>query len=201
MESVERTSAGSDVGAGGEPAAAPPEPLAPKPGIAGRLIGKGPYLLISLAVLALDQWTKWLVELHVPLSAVEPVFPGLNITHVQNTGVAFGMLARDGGAPWLAALVLIALAAVGAYFVLAPRDQRLLLTSLGLILGGALGNLVDRVNAGAVTDFIDVYVGSYHWYFFNVADAAISIGIAMMAFESLRPHRADPAEPDPAAEQ
>ncbi len=185
MESIDRES-------GGREARETPEP---RPGIAARLAGKGPYLLISLAVLALDQWTKWLVELHVPLSSVEPVFPGLNITHVKNTGVAFGMFASDGGAPWpLAVLVVLALTAVGTYFLVAPRDHRLLLTSLGLILGGALGNLIDRVHAGAVTDFIDVYAGSYHWYFFNVADAAISVGIALMAFEALRPH------PEPAAD-
>lgn len=192
MESLDRTAAGRET----------PTAAVPHTAWAVRLAGKGPYLLISLAVLALDQWTKWLVELHVPLSAVQPVFPGLNITHVQNTGVAFGMFARDGGAPWfLAVMVIAALTAVGAYFVLAPREHRLLLTSLGLILGGALGNLIDRINAGAVTDFIDVYVGTYHWYFFNVADAAISVGIALMAFESLRPHRPEPdGSPDAATE-
>jgi signal peptidase II len=192
MEIDDRESAGREA----------PEPQAPRPGIAARLAGKGPYLLVSLAVLALDQWTKWLVELHVPLSSVEPVFPGLNITHVRNTGVAFGMFASDGGAPWpLAALVIAALAAVGFYFLFAPRDHRLLLTSLGLILGGALGNLIDRVHSGAVTDFVDVYAGTYHWYFFNVADAAISVGIALMAFESLRPYPAQTADAArPAAE-
>ena len=158
--------------------------------LVARLAGKGPYLLVALAVLALDQWTKWLVELHLPLSAVEPVFPGLNLTHVRNTGVAFGLFAEPGSTSWpLALLGLAALGAVAVYFVLAPREHRLLLSALGLILGGAVGNLLDRLASGAVTDFIDVYVGEFHWYFFNAADSAITVGIALMAFESLRPHR------------
>jgi len=158
--------------------------------LAERLAGKAPYLLLALAVLALDQWTKWLVELHLPLSAVEPVFPGFNLTHVRNTGVAFGLFAEPGGTSWpLALLGLAALTAVAVYFVLAPRRHRLLLTALGLILGGAVGNLLDRLASGAVTDFIDLYVGDFHWYFFNAADSAITVGIALMAFESLRPHR------------
>lgn len=159
-----------------------------------RLAGKAPFLLLSLAVLALDQWTKWLVELHLPLSVVHPVVPGFNLTHVRNTGVAFGLFAEPGATSWpLAVLGLAALGAVLAYFVYAPRDHRLLLAALGLILGGAVGNLLDRLASGAVTDFIDLYAGSYHWYFFNLADTAISVGIALMAFESLRPHRR-PAE-------
>lgn len=158
--------------------------------LAARLTGKGPYLLVALAVLALDQWTKWLVELHLPLSAVQPVFPGLNLTHVRNTGVAFGLFAAPGSTSWpLALLGLAALGAVVFYFVLAPREHRLLLTALGLILGGAVGNLLDRLASGAVTDFIDVYAGDFHWYFFNAADSAITVGIVLMAFESLRPHR------------
>jgi signal peptidase II len=158
--------------------------------LAARLAGKGPYLLVALAVLALDQWTKWLVELHLPLSAVQPVFPGLNLTHVRNTGVAFGLFAAPGSTSWpLALLGMAALGAVVFYFVLAPRAHRLLLSALGLILGGAVGNLLDRLASGAVTDFIDVYVGDFHWYFFNAADSAITVGIVLMAFESLRPHR------------
>ena len=165
-------------------------------GLRERLAGKSPYLLLALAVLVLDQWSKWLVELHLPLSAVEPVFPGFNLTHVRNTGVAFGLFAEPGRTSWpLALLGLAALGAVAAYFLLASRAHRLLLTALGLILGGAVGNLLDRLASGAVTDFVDLYAGRYHWYFFNVADAAITVGIALMAFESLRPHRhAEPAE-------
>jgi len=162
---------------------------------AERLAGKSPYLLVALAVLALDQWTKWLVERHLPLSAVEPVFPGFNLTHVRNTGVAFGLFAEPGGTSWpLALLGIAALAAVGAYFILAPRNHRLLLTALGLILGGAVGNLLDRLASGAVTDFIDLYAGDFHWYFFNAADSAITVGIVLMAWESLRPHRHEEGE-------
>lgn len=161
--------------------------------------GKPAYLIISLAVLVLDQWSKWLVEAHLPYSVAQPVIDGfLNLTHVRNTGVAFGLLSghgAEGGGSWtLALLGLLALAAVVFYFRLASPSQKLLLTALALIMGGALGNLVDRVAAGAVTDFIDVYVGTQHWPSFNVADSAITVGIVLMLFDSFRPHPDDPAE-------
>jgi signal peptidase II len=78
---------------------------------------------------------------------------------------------------------------VAVYFRVAPIDHRLLLTSLALILGGAVGNLCDRVASGAVTDFVDVYLGPHHWPSFNVADSAISIGIVLLALDSFRPRR------------
>ncbi len=150
------------------------------------------YLLVSLAVLVADQWTKWLVELHLPHHSAHPVVPGfLNLTHIRNNGVAFGLFAGDGGGnPWLlTALGLAALGAVLAYFWLASSRDRVLLVALALVVGGALGNLIDRVASGAVTDFVDVYVGVHHWPAFNVADSAISIGIVLMAFDSLRSGR------------
>ena len=179
------------------PPAAPP---------AGRSASRGRFLLLSLAVLVADQWTKWLVDLHLPEHAVEPVVPGLlNLTHVENTGVAFGLFAAAGhgaGAWLLAALGLAALALVGLYFWRVPAGNRLLQTSLALVLGGAVGNLIDRVAAGAVTDFIDLYVGTYHWHTFNVADSAISVGIALIAWDTLVAHRrvgrAGAATADPA---
>lgn len=161
------------------------------------LAGKASYLLISLAVLALDQWTKWLVEAHLPAHTSLAVIPDLlSLTHVRNTGVAFGLFAAGGagGAAWLLTLLgLAALAAVGAYFWFAPRDNRLLLFALALIVGGAVGNLFDRVVSGAVTDFIDVYVGVHHWPSFNVADSAISIGIVTLAIDSFRSHKEAPS--------
>jgi signal peptidase II len=89
---------------------------------------------------------------------------------------------------------LAALTAVGIYFWFTPSRDRMLLIALALVVGGAVGNLIDRVVAGAVTDFIDIYVGTHHWPSFNIADSAISIGIALMALDSVRLQRsANPA--------
>jgi signal peptidase II len=158
------------------------------------------FLFISVAILVLDQWTKWLVEVHLPHAASHPLIPGfLNVTHVRNTGVAFGLFAShgaDGGAWLLVVMGLVALAAVFLYFRFAPARNRLLLAALALIVGGAVGNLIDRLASGAVTDFVDVYVGSYHWPAFNVADSAITVGIGLMILDSFRsPGRGEsPAE-------
>lgn len=120
------------------------------------------------------------------------MIPGLfNLTHVRNTGVAFGLFASDGtggGGGWLLTLLgLGALIAVGLYFWYTPSRDRVLLVALALVVGGAVGNLIDRVSSGAVTDFLDVYLGLHHWPSFNVADSAISIGIVLMAIDSFRP--------------
>jgi signal peptidase II len=161
------------------------------------------YLFVSLAVLVADQWTKWLVEMHLPDHATEPLLSGfLNLTHVRNTGVAFGLFAAQGmtGGSWLLTLLgLAALTAVGTYFWFTPSRDRMLLVALALVVGGAVGNLIDRVVAGAVTDFIDVYVGLHHWPAFNVADSAISVGIALMAFDSLRLHKSHSHPPQAGA--
>lgn len=150
-------------------------------------LGKLRYLFVSLAVIVLDQWTKWMVEVHLPHHAAHPLIPGfLNLTHVRNTGVAFGLFASDGMAGILTLLGLGALTAVSVYFWFAPVRDRLLLVALALVVGGAIGNLIDRVSSGAVTDFVDVYVGLHHWPSFNVADSAISIGIVLMALDSFR---------------
>lgn len=150
---------------------------------------KGTYLLLSLAVVVADQWSKWLVERHLPLHQPMEVIPGLlNFTHIKNTGVAFGMFAANGswtGTAILTILGMIALAVVGAYFWHTSSEDTLILTSLSLILGGAVGNLLDRIAAGSVTDFVDAYLGTYHWHTFNLADSAITIGICLMALEIL----------------
>ena len=154
------------------------------------------YLFVSLGVIVLDQWTKWLVEVRLAHQTPQPVIPGfLSLTHVRNTGVAFGLFASQGmtGGSWLLTILgLGALTAVGIYFWFAPSRDRLLLIALALVVGGAVGNLIDRVSTGAVTDFIDVYLGSHHWPSFNVADSAISIGIVLMALDSLRSRKHKP---------
>jgi signal peptidase II len=158
--------------------------------------GKARYLLVALLVLALDQWSKWLVEVHLPHLTSQPIVPGfLDFTHVRNTGVAFGLFAAHGDLArtlGLSALGLLALTIVLVYFWRTPAGDRTLLLALALVLGGAVGNLLDRLASGAVTDFIDVYVGTYHWHTFNVADSAITVGLCLMAWDALRPRRPAP---------
>jgi signal peptidase II len=178
--------------------------LAGGPQTLGSRFRKLRYLFVSLAVIVLDQWTKWLVEVHLPHHSTQPVIPGFfNLTHVRNTGVAFGLFASDGGggAGWLlTGLGLGALVAVGLYFWYTPSRDRVLLAALALVVGGAVGNLIDRVSSGAVTDFLDVFIGLHHWPSFNVADSAISVGIVLMAIDSFRPrHPAAHEEPREAA--
>jgi signal peptidase II len=148
-------------------------------------------LFIALVVLVADQWTKWLAEVWLTGRPPVVVVPGLvDLIFVTNTGVAFGLFPSDGrlfGTLLLTALGLAALGVVSIYYLRTGDEQRLLLASLTMVMGGAVGNLIDRIMKGSVTDFIDVYVGTYHWPTFNVADSAISIGIALMAFETLRP--------------
>ncbi len=162
------------------------------------------YLLLSLAVLVLDQWTKWLIESHLSTYASVEIIPGFfNLTHVRNTGVAFGLFAAHGSAvgTWvLSGLGILALGFVGIYFRQVPRGERMLLFALALILGGAIGNLMDRIASGGVTDFLDFYVGQYHWHTFNVADSAITVGIGLMILSSFRsPENEDDPAPEPTA--
>lgn len=161
---------------------------------------KSRFLLLSLAVVVADQWSKWLIEEHLPQLSSLVVIPGLlDLTHVRNTGVAFGMFAARGNL-WatlaLTALGLAAMTIIGLYFHRTPRDERLLLGSLALILGGALGNLLDRLFTGGVTDFIDFYHRTYHFHTFNLADSAITIGICLMAADALF-RRREPVEDSP----
>ena len=159
---------------------------------------KSLFLLLSLAVVVADQWSKWLIEEHLQPLASQAVLPGfLDLTHVRNTGVAFGLFAARGnlwGTFALMALGLGAMVVIGLYFHRTANGERLLLGSLALILGGALGNLIDRLFAGGVTDFIDFYYGSYHFHTFNLADSAITIGIVLMALDALFRRGAEPAE-------
>jgi signal peptidase II len=167
--------------------------------LASALAGKRGYLLVSAVVLALDQWTKWLVETRVPLHSSREILPGVHLSHVRNRGVAFGLFDSGGEAAATVALALFgiaALALVAYYFVRSAPSQRRLLWALSLVLGGAVGNLIDRIASGAVTDFVGVYLGSYRWPDFNVADSAISIGLVLLIVDSFRA----PAPP-PAPEQ
>ncbi|MEM9552965.1 MAG: signal peptidase II [Acidobacteriota bacterium] len=168
------------------------------PSAAVRWRTKAPYLLISLAVLVLDQWSKWWIEGNLTAGRALEIIPGfLDFIYVRNTGVAFGLFASHGdprGTLLLTALGLAALAFVSFYFWIVPLWDRVLTLALALVLGGAVGNLLDRMLQGGVTDFIDAYVGTYHWHTFNVADSAITVGIGLMLYGALRPAH-DPDAP------
>jgi len=144
------------------------------------------WWLIALIVLA-DQATKMMVQRYIPLFDLVTVVPGLvDLVHIHNAGVAFGLM-NDMTHPFRSALTttlaLAALAGIVYYARQIRPDERLARTGLSLILGGAVGNLIDRVRLGHVVDFIDVYRGDWHFWAFNVADAAISCGAALIFIE------------------
>ncbi|MBK1706789.1 signal peptidase II [Halochromatium glycolicum] len=159
------------------------------------------WLWLSVAVLALDQATKWLL-LHLlePFQVLE-VIPNLNLTLMFNRGAAFSFLAEAGGwQRWLlAGFALLVTVGLIIWLLRLAQEERLLAAGLALIIGGAVGNLVDRVVFGHVVDFIQVYLPFIPlrlfnpWPAFNVADSAISIGVALLLLETLRAeNRAEP---------
>jgi signal peptidase II len=154
--------------------------------------------LVVVGVVALtDQLTKLLVVTQLGLLQTVPIVPGvLSLTHVRNSGVAFGFLNSADFAfkqVVMAALALVALVGVGLYATELPMERRWARVGLALILGGAAGNLVDRARQGFVVDFVDVYWRGWHFWAFNLADAAITTGVAMLILDLLRPARPAPA--------
>ena len=147
------------------------------------------YFLTALVVLALDRTTKWLVEDRIELHDSLQVIPGFfRLTHVQNRGAAFGLFAESPSEWKVAVLVLFSLVALVVVSALLWRNSHSLTmtgTALSLILGGAVGNLWDRLLSGHVVDFLDFYVSSYHWPAFNVADSAIVVGAVLLVAEIL----------------
>lgn len=161
------------------------------------------FLVVSALIVALDQWTKLWIEAALEPHARLEVVPGFfDLVHVQNTGIAFGLFPAGrelGGTLALTALGFAALAIVSIYFRRTPEQERLLLLSLSLVLGGAVGNLVDRILLRAVTDFLDLYIGAYHWPAFNVADSGVTVGIVLMLVHGFAPSlgsRTSPATAD-----
>ena len=145
------------------------------------------WVVIGLVVA--DQITKALVRRSLELHDSVPIVPDLlSFTRVHNTGAAFGMFnAMDfPGKPIVLTVVAgLALAGVGWYAATVPVTDRLARLGVAMILGGAIGNLIDRATAGYVLDYVDFYWRSWHFWAFNVADAAISIGVVLMIFDLL----------------
>jgi len=164
--------------------AAPPEPADDPRGYARPV-----EIVTILSVLAVDQLTKQVVRQLLPLHDSVKIIPGLlDFTHVQNTGAAFGLL-NAADFPYKPAVMIgiaaIALVAIAAYGAQLGFHERLARFGLSLILGGAFGNLIDRAVVGYVVDFVDVYWGDAHFWAFNVADAAISIGAVLVLLDMI----------------
>ncbi len=158
------------------------------------------YHALALLVVVLDQVTKAVVIATIPLYSTVHVIHGFfDLTHLKNTGAAFGVFAAAGSArPLLVTLLaVLVFAGVLAWSLASPPEHRLLQTALALIMGGAVGNLIDRVRFQAVTDFLRFYVDRWEWPSFTVADSAISVGVLLLAWDIWR--RPEPAPTRPAA--
>ena len=150
-------------------------------------------LPLAVLVVVLDQLTKLWIQDHMVLYTTRTVIPGFfNIVHVLNRGAAFGFLNRS-DIQWQTyfffAATALAVLIIFHLLRMARDDDKLLITGLGLILGGAVGNLIDRIKTGEVVDFLDFYWKTYHWPAFNVADIAIFLGSLGLVFAFYRLRR------------
>ncbi|MHB8255035.1 MAG: signal peptidase II [Acidiferrobacter sp.] len=154
-----------------------------------------PYLLIAAVVFGVDQWSKFEAVRHLSSGPIR-VDDYLNLALVYNRGAAFGFLSNESG--WQNVFfIVVAVVIVGGivwFLMRAARSDRLMVVALMLVLGGAVGNLADRLRLGEVVDFIDFHIGSWHWYTFNLADSAITIGAVLLALDALVSRRAPVTE-------
>lgn len=149
------------------------------------------WLWLSVIVIALDQITKALASAHLVLHEPVAVLPLFNLTLMHNSGAAFSFLAQAGGwQRWFFVAVAVVVAVALTLWLRQLRSgQTWLAVALALVLGGALGNVWDRVMLGYVVDFVDVYYGEWHWPAFNIADSAISVGAVMLLVDAFRGER------------
>jgi signal peptidase II len=148
------------------------------------------HLLIALSVLVLDRLTKWIIVRTIVLEDAISIIPGFfRLTHLENPGAAFSLFAESTSPFKTALLVTFSLAALAVVAFLLWRsrnDFNVTTLSLSLILGGAVGNLWDRLSDGMVTDFLDFYLGAHHWPPFNIADSAIVVGALLLLLRMMR---------------
>ncbi len=160
---------------------------------------RGAYLLVSLAVLFLDQWTKGLVTRMLDVHQSRPVIADVfDLTYVRNTGAAFGLFASVDSsikAAMLNSVAVVVFLVVSAYALRSSHRSVRLQVGLALILGGAVGNLLDRVRFGYVVDFLDFSISGHHWPAFNLADSAICIGVGLLFLDMLGKEEDEAARP------
>ena len=144
------------------------------------------WLWLTALVIILDQATKLAIDASMQLYESIAVFSNFNITYVHNTGAAFSFLSDAGGwQRWFfAVLAAIVSLVIALWMARLKKHEMMLGIALALILGGAIGNLIDRIAYGYVIDFLDVYYQSWHWPVFNVADSAITLGVILLILES-----------------
>jgi signal peptidase II len=161
------------------------------------------YGVSAMGIVALDQLTKRLVDRALTLHETRAVVPGLlQLTYVRNRGAVFGFFNGADFPHQALAFALISLVALGLivlYSFRLPATRLLPQSALALILGGAVGNLIDRLAHGYVIDFLDVYWRTHHWPMFNVADSAISVGVALLIVDMLLEPRGAGQTPDHAS--
>ncbi|AWL12672.1 Signal peptidase II [Saliniradius amylolyticus] len=146
------------------------------------------WLWIALLVLVADQVTKQMVVKYMDLYQTIEVIPMFNLTYVHNYGAAFSFLSNAGGwQRWLFTLIAVVISGLILYWLKqSRREQALLPCAFTLILGGALGNVVDRLMFGYVIDFLDFYYQQWHWPAFNIADSAICVGAVLLVIDAFR---------------
>lgn len=144
------------------------------------------WLGLSLFAILLDQGTKLAIDSSMKLYQSIPILPFFKLTYVHNTGAAFSFLSEAGGwQRWFFAGLALAISCVIAVWLARLKQhETLLAVALSLVLGGAIGNLIDRLAYGYVIDFLDVYYQTWHWPAFNIADSAITLGVILMLLES-----------------
>lgn len=158
---------------------------------------KSTRIVVLVAVIvAFDQLTKFIVDRSMPLHHSIPIIEGFfSLTYVRNTGAAFGIFAGSAELFRRPFLILVSVVAIGFIVVMLKRlrdSEKWLVTALAFVLGGAIGNLIDRVLYGEVIDFLDCFWGSYHWPAFNVADSFITVGVTITLFILIKAKDRDP---------
>ena len=151
---------------------------------------KNKYVLlffVSGVLIVMDQYTKLMVSLHIPLNYSVKVVEGFfNFTHIRNSGVAFGLFASQQSeykALMFIAISTIAIIAILVIFHQTPKEKKMVQTGLILIFSGAIGNLIDRILHGEVIDFVDFFINRSHFPAFNIADSCITVGVIMMVID------------------
>lgn len=159
-------------------------------------------LILAAVLVVLDQLSKWwILEIVMQPPRVVEVTPFFNLVLAWNRGVSFGMFSSESAyGPWLLA-GLAAVIVLGLTFWLARADSRLQAVAMGMIIGGAIGNVIDRLRFGAVVDFLDFYAAGFHFWAFNVADSAISVGVALLLLDALFMGRRSPNTTQEAVER